>query len=332
VRSTPTTTTARPARIRSAALRPFSEGDLDAAGALLAERHRRHRVAEPLLSPRFEDAAAARAEVERLWRKDGAAGAAAVRGDEVVGFLVGAPGDDEVWGPNVWIEAAGHAAAEPELARDLYAAAAAGWVDDGRTRHYAVVPATDGPLVEAWFRLCFGQQQAYGIAEVAPTPWPARVRAAEPRDVDELVALTPLLAAHQLDTPVFSGRGFGLGPDELRAEIEQDLASDRFGDLVAEHDGRIVAFFEVVAAEESSMHVGLAQPERAAYLGFAIVDPAARGSGLGVELTQACFAWAHERAYESMVTDWRVTNLLASRFWPARGFRTSFLRLYRSVP
>ena len=30
-----------------------------------------------------------------------------------------------------------------------------------------------------------------------------------------------------------------------------------------------------------------------------------------------------------MVTDWRVTNLLSSRFWPRRGFRTSFLRLHR---
>jgi hypothetical protein len=33
-----------------------------------------------------------------------------------------------------------------------------------------------------------------------------------------------------------------------------------------------------------------------------------------------------------MVTDWRVTNLLSSRFWPRRGFRLSFLRLYRSIP
>jgi hypothetical protein len=33
-----------------------------------------------------------------------------------------------------------------------------------------------------------------------------------------------------------------------------------------------------------------------------------------------------------MVTDWRVTNLLASRFWPHRGFRPSVLRLYRSIP
>jgi hypothetical protein len=33
-----------------------------------------------------------------------------------------------------------------------------------------------------------------------------------------------------------------------------------------------------------------------------------------------------------MVTDWRVTNLLSSRFWPKRGFRPVFLRLYRSIP
>jgi hypothetical protein len=33
-----------------------------------------------------------------------------------------------------------------------------------------------------------------------------------------------------------------------------------------------------------------------------------------------------------MTTDWRVTNLWASRFWPRRGFRVAFLRLYRSIP
>ena len=47
---------------------------------------------------------------------------------------------------------------------------------------------------------------------------------------------------------------------------------------------------------------------------------------------QAAFAWARERGHEVMVTDWRVTNLLSSRFWPARGFRETFLRLYRHIP
>ena len=43
-------------------------------------------------------------------------------------------------------------------------------------------------------------------------------------------------------------------------------------------------------------------------------------------------AWAHELGYPTMITDWRMTNLEASRFWPRRGFRETFLRLYRSIP
>ena len=57
-----------------------------------------------------------------------------------------------------------------------------------------------------------------------------------------------------------------------------------------------------------------------------------RGSGAGLALTAGTLAWARSHGYETLVTDWRVTNLLSSRFWPARGFRTSFLRLYRSIP
>ncbi|HEX6680902.1 MAG TPA: GNAT family N-acetyltransferase [Gaiellaceae bacterium] len=310
----------------------FADEHLDAAGELLAARHRRHRLAEPLLPVAFEEPAAARAEVEACWRKDGAAGAVAVRGDEMVGYLVGAPADDAIWGANVWVELAGHAVDEPEVVRDLYAAVAEGWLAQGRHRHWAVVPASDTALVDAWFRLSFGQQQAYGISEVRETAWPHGVRKAEPRDVDALLELAPLLSDHQLASPVFSGRALDWTVEELRAEIEQDIESEAIANLVFELDGRVVANFEVVPVEGSSMQTSLARPERACYLGFAIVDPAARGSGAGLALTQASFAWAHEAGYETMVTDWRVTNLLASRFWPSRGFRTTFARLYRSIP
>ena len=33
-----------------------------------------------------------------------------------------------------------------------------------------------------------------------------------------------------------------------------------------------------------------------------------------------------------MTVDWRMVNLLSSRFWPRRGFRPQYLRLYRAVP
>ncbi len=82
----------------------------------------------------------------------------------------------------------------------------------------------------------------------------------------------------------------------------------------------------------SSVHSGLARPDGAALLGWAATEPAVRGSGAGLALTEGAFAWARERGHAVMVTDWRVTNLLSSRFWPQRGFRETFLRLYRHIP
>ena len=313
-------------------IRPFSDEFIPHAGELLGDRHRAHRAAEPLLPPRYQNAEAAAAEVEALTRSEGASGAIALRGTRVVGFLLGVRKRDDVWGANVWIETAGHAVEASEDLRDLYGAAAARWVEEGRDRHYALVPATDPALLDAWSRVSFGQQHAYGIREVPDVAWPDGVRRAEERDLDALVELAPLLQDHQSLAPVFGGGLPQLRPEELRAGIPEDLATYALGDLVAERDGRIVGAFQIVPAELSGMHVGLARPEGAAFLGWAATRPDVRGSGAGVALTNAGFAWARERGYGTMVTDWRVTNLLASRFWPARGFRESFLRLYRRIP
>src|SRR5438094_9373862 len=96
-------------------------------------------------------------------------------------------------------------------------------------------------------------------------------------------------------------------------------------------EGRIVGDFFVCPIELSNAHNSLARPPGAAFLGFAVTHPDVRGSGAGLALTDASFAWARARGYETMVTDWRETNLLSSRFWPRRGFRTTFLRLHRSI-
>jgi hypothetical protein len=58
-----------------------SDAYLDPAADLLAERHRRHRAAEPLLAETD-----AREALERAWRRDGASGSVALRGGEVVGY------------------------------------------------------------------------------------------------------------------------------------------------------------------------------------------------------------------------------------------------------
>jgi ribosomal protein S18 acetylase RimI-like enzyme len=314
---------------------PFSDEHVSAAGRLLAARHQRHRQAEPALAPLFEDSAVAEQEVAMVWGLSDASGSAGFREGELVGYLIGAPREADIWGENVWVSEAGHAVEEAEDARDLYAVAAGRWFDEGRPRHYALLPANDAPLVEAWFRLGFGQQQAHGVREVAEgaidLPDGFEIRGPREGDVEALVAVDLALPAHQRSAPVFSEQPL---PTEevIREEWHSTLAGNDEQVLVGFRNGRPVACWSVVAAERSYHYRGLMRPEHAAYLAFASTVPAARGSGIGVALTQAALAQATRDGYAVMVTDWRVTNLLASRFWPRRGFRTAFLRLARSIP
>jgi ribosomal protein S18 acetylase RimI-like enzyme len=316
---------------------PFSDEHLQDAARLLSVRHQRHRAAEPLLPGRFEDPAAAIEELEAAWHADQASGSVAFRDGRLVGYLLAAPrGEAEVWGENVWIELGGHAVQEPEDLRDLYAAAAARWVDEGRRRHYALVPASDEALVDSWFRLGFGQQQAQGVREVPAdtqvyVPDGFEIRKPTADDVDELLDVDLALPKHMRSSPIFGGRPLPTA-EEIRDEWAKTLAGDQEEVLIGCRGGKPVACWALVMAPRSERSSGLGDPERACYLAFAATLPDVRGSGIGVALTDASFAWAADAGYETMVTDWRVTNLLASRFWPRRGFRTSFLRLYRHIP
>jgi GNAT superfamily N-acetyltransferase len=318
--------------MRGVEIQPFSDEHVDAAAGLLEERHARHVEAEPLLSANFDF----QAEVEAVWKSDGASGVVATRGEEVVGYLLGVRRDDATWGPNVWVEAAGHAVKEPEIVRDLYGVAAAKWVEEGRHRHYAVVPATDPSLVDAWFRLSFGAQHALGIQDAPEhstnsVPADIEIRRAGPDDVDAVIAIGVVLPEHQGRSPVFGGQPIPTD-EEIREEYAEELADPEEVTFIADLGGRPAGALSMVPVERSKMHGSLARPERAALLSFAATLPEARGSGAGLALTSAGLDWAREQGYPIVVTDWRETNLLSSRFWPARGFRRTFLRLYRSIP
>jgi GNAT superfamily N-acetyltransferase len=311
-------------------IQPFSDEHLDAASALLAERHRAHREAEPLLP----DVTDFKAHVEDEWRADDATGWFALVDGEPDGYLIGSP-RGEVWGEgNVWIGLAGHAVRQPETVRDLYQAAAEAWVDRGLRRHYALVPTNDPALVDAWFRLSFGAQHAQGIQEVPESAGAIpglTVRGATPEDAETAARIDLLLPEYQARSPVF-GSGNPPSMGELVTDYAESLGNDDEGILIVERDSAPVGLLTVADITLSGMHSGLSRPEHAAILGFATTLPEVRGTGAGLALTNACFDWARDHGYETIVVDWRETNLLSSRFWPARGFRRTFQRLYRSIP
>ncbi len=303
---------------------PFSDEHLDAAAALLAARHARHQEAEPLL-PELADPLA---ELERDWRAEGAAGVFAARGGQPVGYLVAAPFTVRTAPAQMRAGIAGLAVdGDPEAMRDLYAAAAQRWADDGLTRHEVYVPSFDTELVDAWFRLSFGASACMATRETAPEePFDGDVtiRPGTPDDFEESARLDLAMAEAMLPSPSFSGLALRTR-EEIAAEWREEF-SDQDELFVAERNGRIVGHL-LLYRRPSDLRV----PENGIDLADASTEPEARGTGVGRALTAHAIHWAHEHGYPIMTTDWRMTNLWASRFWPKRGFHTTFLRLYRSI-
>lgn len=302
---------------------PFSDEHLDGAARLLEARHRRHRGAEPLLPAELDY----RAEIEREWRQDGASGAAALAAGEVVGYLVGRVRDDHL-GRSLWSYVTGHASTDAELTRDLYAAAASRWVADGLTQHFVFVPPFED-LIDPWFRLSFGASAALAIRETGAEPTEAPgvvIRDGTQDDIEAAARLDRAMSEHMLHGPSFSGIEL-MSDDEYVDDWRGTWDDPAYRHFVAARDGRIVGHILLFRRPPD-----LRVPTDSIDLAAASTDPAVRGSGVGVALTHHVLAWARDNGIPVMITDWRMTNLLASRFWPARGFRPTFLRLYRSIP
>jgi predicted N-acetyltransferase YhbS len=301
---------------------PFADEHVDGAAALLAERHARHRAAEPLLPADVDF----RAELEK--ERDELGGAVALDGDEVVGYLVGKRREDHV-GPHVWSHIAGHAVREPELTRDLYTAVADGWVAAGLTRHFVWVPAFP-ELIDPWFRLSFGASAALGTRETAPEQVPevgVEIRESTPEDIRAAAELEREMQAAMVPAPSF---GWAT-PDEKATLVDEwkDVwdEPETYRHFVAERDGSIVGHIHLYRRPHD-----LRVPRDSIDLAQASTRPSERGTGVGVALTGHVLRWAYEHGYPTMITDWRMTNMFASRFWPRRGFRQTFLRLYRALP
>ena len=97
---------------------------------------------------------------------------------------------------------------------------------------------------------------------------------------------------------------------------------------VAELDGRVVGHILLYHRPTGDLRV----PENSIDLAHAATLEDVRGAGVGLALTAHAINWAHENGYRSITTDWRSPNLEASRFWPRRGWRPTFYRMFRAVP
>jgi GNAT superfamily N-acetyltransferase len=292
-------------------IHPWSEDFRGEAARLLAARHARERAAEPLL-PEVDDFAA--------HVPDGD-GAVATRGGDAVAYVIASVGEERAE-----VGLGGVAASEPEAVRDLYAHLAGGWP----ARHQALVPVSESELVDAFFRLAHGLQFMLAVRETeaaAPVDFGGSIRTSTPDDLAAVADFDRLLWTVMAASPSFSGRD--VEAQDFEGEWANLWSEPEFPlHVVAERDGRVVGHALLYDRPTGDLRV----PERNVDLAHVATLPEVRGSGVGLALTAHVLSWAQEHGYRSMTTDWRAVNLVASRFWPKRGWRPTHYRLYRAVP
>jgi GNAT superfamily N-acetyltransferase len=285
----------------------------DEAARLLSGRFAHQRAAEPLL-PEIDDFASHVPDEEGL---------VATRDGEAVAYLAG-----EVKGEIATVGFGGHAASEPETLRDLFAVLAERW---DVSRFAVAVPASDGGLIDTWFRLAFGCQFIWAVQETRPAEpvdFGGTIRPGTPDDLEATAEFDELLWVLQARSPSFSGLSVP-SRNEFREEWRTLWDEEEFpAHFVAERDGRTVGHALLYTRPEGDLRV----PSGNIDLAHVATLDDVRGTGVGLALAHHVLGWAHERGFRSMTTDWRSVNLLSSRFWPRRGFRPQYLRLYRAVP
>lgn len=327
-------------------VRPSEPGHLPALVAMLAHARRERRRRCPLLPAGLDDARTAEAVLQ------GARGAVALSRDgQPCGFLLPERREDPFWGDSVVVEvdrwglAAGAGAG---TLAGLYAAGVAP-LTRGISEHVVYCPSHERRLLDAWFHLGFGMEQAFAAARLEDLRaghtgrGDLVIRRAGPGDEDILISLSHLVLTMQAGPPVWAGL-----TTEYLGELRQgfaELASDRETvTLLAFSAGRAVGY-QVWSPMEGALaeHASDAGPYGAGSVGVdgvagaavelaaAATLPEERGTGVGSALTAEAAAEARRAGYTACFTDWRTTNPLSSAFWPARGFTPYLYRLVRRL-
>jgi ribosomal protein S18 acetylase RimI-like enzyme len=302
---------------------PFTGDHLEAAAEVLRARHVDHRAHAPLLA-----AGDALAALKSYWSKGSQSGVVALRDGRVAGFVLAQLQTHPLFGRCAWIAHSGHAAEEGELLRDLYALAAEVWVAAGAERHYVLVPAHAEALAP-WYRLGFAHMHVEALRsmriERTSTPPGVTLRLGRRDDLEAAEAIDLEIFRIQERSPSFARLPLNRGArrDEW---LEMDLDEDGLRYLVAEREGKPVGHTLIYRPEPV-----LGYPPDAAYLASTVVLETERGRGIGKALLGEVLRLAELAGYGTVVTNWRMTNLSASRFWPRQGFEPIYHRLQRAV-
>jgi ribosomal protein S18 acetylase RimI-like enzyme len=275
-----------------------------------------------LVNPNFSEAHFA----ESLAHATGQTLVAEDAGD-VVGHLYGALLESPEYGKGAWVGPDGVSFDSPEILDALYAQAGLSWIESEAIEHYAWV-FDDVADTSPWYELGFARMHARGVLALGgprEEAWPFgySLREGGPDDLEVALELDHILDEAQQRGPSFSlFVEHGSRPEEMLDTLDDPDVHH----YVVEYDGFAVAqciTFPLDARRGSfddTMHISALA-----------VRPEHEHRGVAQALVRRALNDASSRGFRYAEANWRVTNHRAAHFWQRYGFRTTYVRLHRTI-
>lgn len=271
--------------------------------------------------------------LENLFAHNTIKGIGAFIKDDLVGYLIGVIKNDSLRGRHVWVPYEGLAIRKDqsaELIRKLYAEISVVWLEQGCFMHYTIIPLGNQAYYDAYQRLSFSIQQVHGVMNIGDyKPFEntcnAEIRVANKMDSEMMGKMSRIIQSYQNSAPTF---------EPVFPEVVMSI-KDSYKSIVEENDD--TCFVAVKDGQELGfqkyypIHSDLMTPEHAIELTIAGTYSSQMGRGVGKKLMNEGCRRMKEAGYENIITDWRITNLAASAFWPKCGFKPVAYRMVRFI-
>ena len=329
---------------------PFEDEHLEDAAVLLVKKHLADRQREPAL-PSVDDIARRVAEVsaERgLPAPDETVGllpllrfaegrgprVAAFRNGRIVGYLQTSELEltraytgvhnlvvDPVEGAQVY--------------REMYAAVASQWLQQGYLVHFVKLLASDRQAVEAWFSLGFGQVSAQAFRDTNYTHEKATGIEVVPAQEDHIELLVQLQSEHrryEAETPMFipSEADPADSVDARREELTALLRDPVRRCWIAFRNGNAEGMMSLRPAAGSGLSP-LLQLKGMVVVQDALTGEAARDPNVRGVLLDAALNWARAQGYERCYAMFHAADTFAHPFWFGAGFHRIAYWLMRRI-
>lgn len=305
--------------------------------ALLAKRHEKERRVFPYLPQIFEEIDEAENVIRKELDKPFVSGIVAVRGIDVIGYLLYEFKEDTDRGRYILMNYESVAISDkehPSLLRLLYADAGAEWIQHGYFTHVLMIPLGEQALVEQWFEQGFSYEQKYAILQLKDFEAPENlehdkvaIRRGGRMDAPLLKKVALWNSIHQAAAP--SWHPITKETMENIKRSYMDLSEDKEAFLWIAELGERVAGFHVYFRKEDG--TSLSAPPNCAVLPAASTNPDMRGKGIGRVLANHCFEEMKKEGFDYLYADWHTPNQIASYFWPQLGFEPFMIRMSRKI-